>query len=78
MNKEQEAIMNKARSKRERRAKSKLARKASERTNAQVADPNATLTEKVIDLAQGAAAHVSDCCTYNHGGHCRGCPTFWT
>jgi hypothetical protein len=60
MSKKREAIKEKARAKRQRRAESKSAGKADDEKKAQVADPNATLTEKVIDLAQGAAAEVGN------------------
>lgn len=60
MNKEREDIINKARSKRKRRAKTASPGKAAHRTKAQEGDPNATLTEKVVDLAQGAAAQVGN------------------
>ena len=60
MNKDQDAIMEKARSKRQRRAQIKVAGKTPDEKKAQVADPNATLTEKAIDMVQGAAAQVGD------------------
>lgn len=60
MNKEREGIKNKARLKRKHRAENMAAGKAALQKKAQDNDPNATLTEKVMDMAQDAAAQVGD------------------
>ena len=57
---EREAIMEKARTKRERRAEVTSARNSSRRRKDKAFEPDATLTEKVIDLAQGAVTRVGD------------------
>jgi hypothetical protein len=60
MNKEREGIKSKARSKRQRRADNMSTGKAALQKKAQDKNPNATLTEKVMDMAQDAAAQVGD------------------
>src|SRR5947207_15302706 len=57
---ERTGMMEKARAKRQRRAEVKAAKKASQSDNLPDTDPNTSFTEKVVDLAQGAVAHVGD------------------
>jgi hypothetical protein len=60
MNQQRSEIMERARARRRRQAETKSARKASRKRRSPSTDSEVSLTEKAMDFAQGAVAHVGE------------------